>query len=66
MGRDVDAYVQKDITDRVQSHLGDPTVVSDVAARSSAGDFLAILKSPEGVKQAMVVSEILGKPKSMR
>jgi hypothetical protein len=67
MGRDVDKFVKKDIDDRVTSHLGtDASEPHSPFATQSAPALRSILSSPGGIKQAMVVNEILSKPKSLR
>jgi hypothetical protein len=71
MGRDVDAFVKKDIDERVKSHLGSQSSQAVEMAAPSVGDqaatdLLKALKSPEGVRQAILVSEILSRPRALR
>lgn len=71
MGRDVDAFVNMDIAERVKSHLGSQSsspqeIVSTVAGSQEATDLLALLKTKAGVKNAILVNEILSRPRSLR
>ncbi len=71
MGRDVDNFVKKDIDERVRSHLGSqsskPVEMSASDTGSAAAeDILSVLKTPAGVRHAILVNEILSRPKSLR
>ena len=71
MGRDVDAHVKKEIDERVKSHLGSQSsqaveMTGQPVNEYAASDLLKALKSPEGVRQAILVSEILARPKVLR
>ena len=71
MGRDVDAHVKKEIDERVKSHLGSQSsqaveMTGQPVNEYAASDLLKALKSPEGVRQAILVSEILSRPKALR
>ena len=70
MGRDVDAFVQKDMGHHVKSNLGNQSGVAmeDPKAKPliDALVLIAALRSPEGVRQAIVVNEILSRPKALR
>ena len=71
MGRDVDAFVNMDIAERVKSHLGSQSsspqdIVSTVTGSQAATDLLALLKTKSGVKNAILVNEILSTPRSLR
>ena len=71
MGRDVDNFVKKDIDERVKSHLGSqsskPVEMSASDTGSAAAeDILSVLKTPAGVRHAILVNEILARPKSLR
>ena len=71
MGRDVDNFVKKDIDERVKSHLGSQSSkpvemsASDTGS-AAADDILSVLKTPAGVRHAILVNEILSRPKSLR
>ncbi len=64
--------VKNDISDQVRSHLGEdrnkPSAPAAATTHGSAaaGNLLLALRSPEGVKQAILMSEILSKPKALR
>ena len=71
MGRDVDNFVKKDIDERVKSHLGSqsskPVEMSASDTGSAAAeDILSVLRTPAGVRHAILVNEILSRPKSLR
>lgn len=71
MGRDVDKFVKKDIDERVRSHLGSQSSKPvEMSARdtgsAAAADILSILKTPAGVRHAILVNEILSRPRSLR
>ena len=71
MGRDVDNFVKKDIDERVRSHLGSQSSkpvemsASDTGS-AAADDILSVLKTPAGVRHAILVNEILSRPRSLR
>ena len=71
MGRDVDNFVKKDIAERVRSHLGSQSSkpvemsASDTGS-AAADDILSVLKTPAGVRHAILVNEILSRPRSLR
>jgi len=71
MGRDVDNFVKKDIGERVRSHLGSQSSkpvemsASDTGS-AAADDILSVLKTPAGVRHAILVNEILSRPRSLR
>ena len=71
MGRDVDNFVKKDIDERVISHLGSQSSkpvemsASDTGS-AAADDILSVLKTPAGVRHAILVNEILSRPRSLR
>lgn len=71
MGRDVDAHVKKEIDERVKSHLGSQSsqaveMSGKPANEHAATDLLKALKSPEGVRQAIMVHEVLSRPRALR
>lgn len=71
MGRDVDNFVKRDIDERVKSHLGSQSSkpvemsASDTGSVAAEG-ILSVLKTPAGVRHAILVNEILSRPKSLR
>jgi hypothetical protein len=71
MGRDVDNFVKRDIDERVRSHLGSQSSkpvemsASDTGS-AAADDILSVLKTPAGVRHAILVNEILSRPRSLR
>ena len=72
IGKQISDAVKSDINDQVRSHLGDdknkqtaPTAATTHGS-AAAGDLLTALRSPEGVRQAILISEVLGKPKALR
>ncbi len=72
IGKQIGDAVQRDINDQVRSHLGEdknkqaPPAATSTHGSAAAGDLLKALRSPEGVRQAILISEVLGKPKALR
>lgn len=72
IGQQIGDAVKNDISDQVRSHLGEdknkPTAPGAATTHGSAaaGDLLSALRSPQGVRQAIMISEVLGRPKSLR
>ncbi len=72
IGNQIQESVKSDISNQVKSHLGersnpDPTAAAATAHGSvAAADILAALRNPAGVRQAILMSEILSKPKALR
>ena len=72
IGHQIDTSVKNDISDQVRNHLGEgnkPDTTSATATSHgsvAAADLLSALRSPAGVKQAILMSEILSKPKALR
>ena len=72
IGHQIDTSVKNDISDQVRSHLGEgnkPDTTSATATSHGSGaaaDLLSALRSPAGVKQAILMSEILSKPQALR
>ncbi len=72
IGRQPGDAAKKDISDQVRSHLGEdknkPLVPTAATTHGSAaaGDLLLALRSPQGVRQAILISEVLSKPKALR
>ena len=72
IGQQISDSVQHDIDDQVRSHLGvdknkqTTPVAATTHGSVAAGDLLTALRSPQGVRQAILISEVLGKPKALR
>jgi hypothetical protein len=68
----VDEYVDATIVDSVEEHLGDrklemPTMATSSTGTSSAAASVAkMLRNPEGVRNAIIVNEILSRPRPLR
>jgi hypothetical protein len=69
---DVDDFVEAHIVDSVESHLGDhstelPSLTSSGPIQpTSASEFRKLLKSRSGVRQAVLLNEVLKRPSSLR
>lgn len=72
IGNQIEASVKSDIRDQVKNHLGEKSSPDTTSASSTshgsaaAADLLTALRSPGGVRQAILMSEILSKPKALR
>ena len=72
LDHDVDEYVEATIVDSVDNHLGDRATEmpqqTTVRGKQSSGakDVIALLKDPAGVRNAILVNEILSRPRSLR
>ena len=72
IGNQLSDSVKTDINDQVRSHLGEdknqPSAPTAATTHGSvaAGDLLLALRSPQGVRQAILISEVLSKPKALR
>ena len=72
INNDVDEYVDATIVDSVEEHLGDrklemPTMATSSVKTSSAAAAVAkMLRNPEGVRSAIIVNEILSRPRPLR
>jgi len=72
IGNQFSESVKTDISDQVRSHLGEdrdrPSAPAAATTHGSAaaGDLLLALRSPQGVRQAILISEVLSKPKALR
>lgn len=72
IGQQIGDAVKNDISDQVRHHLGEdknkPSAPGAATTHGSvaAGDLLSALRSPQGVRQAIMISEVLGRPKSLR
>ena len=72
IGNQLADSVKADISDQVRSRLGEdknrpsaPTAATTHGS-AAAGDLLSALRSPQGVRQAILISEVLSKPKALR
>ena len=72
--RNVDAAVQTDVTSAVRRDIDD-TVLRDIGTdgttaatinRPAAHPLVQALRNPQGVRQAVILSEILNRPRSLR
>ena len=66
---DVEEYVEATIVDSVEEHLGDRPVVASPSERSrseAAESVVKLLKDPKGVRNAILVNEILSRPAVLR
>ncbi len=69
---DVDEYVDATIVDSVDKHLGNralemPTMASSSTKNSAAAKSIAaMLRSRDGVRNAIIVNEILSRPRPLR
>lgn len=69
---DVDDVVQTHIVDSVESHRGNrltelPALTSSGSTQpTSASEFRKLLKSRSGVRQAVLLNEVLNRPRSLR
>ena len=72
IGNQLSDTIKTDISDQVRSHLGEdknkPSMPTAATTHGSAaaGDLLLALRSPQGVRQAILISEVLSKPKALR
>ena len=62
--RDVESAVQRDIDDAVRRDIGSDRTTS--ASQRPIHPLIQVLRNPEGVRQAVMMTEILNRPKSMR
>lgn len=73
-GNRVDAVVQRDITDAVrqdiqvavQHDLGNRIMAAAPAAEKKPHPLVSILRNPDGVRQAILLNEVLQRPRSVR
>ena len=69
MDHDVKEYVETSIVDSVDSHLGQRSLempASTQKKRPAASPVAALLKNPEGIRNAILVNEILSRPRALR
>jgi hypothetical protein len=72
IGNQISDSVKHDIGDQVRNHLGEdknkPTAptVETTHGSVAAGSLLSALRSPQGVRQAILINEVLSKPKALR
>ncbi len=62
--RDVQSAVQRDIDDAVRRDIGSDRTTS--ASQRPIHPLIQVLRNPEGVRQAVMMAEILNRPKSIR
>ena len=69
---DIEEYVEATIVDNVEEHLGDrdeemPAQTTTRKKSSEAAEAVAaMLRNPEGVRNAILVNEVLARPRSLR
>lgn len=63
--QDVDNAVQRDISDSVQRNIGVDGTFANVQ-RQAVHPLILALRNPDGVRQALLMSEILKRPRSIR
>lgn len=63
--KDIDNSVRRDIDDAVQRDIGADGTLSSIQ-RTPIHPLIQAMRSPGGVKQAIMMAEILGRPKSLR
>ena len=65
LGNRVDAAVQKEITSAVKQDLGTPLAVPALFV-TPVHPLVAVLQNPQGVRQAILLNEVLQRPKALR
>ena len=68
---EVDDWVEVDIVENVEDNLGDrreemPALTRNPVKVTPANSILDVLRSPEGVRQAILVNEVLSRPRALR
>ena len=66
MGNRVDAAVQKEITAAVQHDLGNRIAAAKPPQEQSIHPLVKVLRDPNGIRQAILLNEILQRPKAKR
>lgn len=66
IGNRVDAAVQSDISERVQTDLGKVAVNPSSMGSGSVHPLAKLLRDPSGVRQAVLLNEILKRPRSLQ
>lgn len=66
IGNRVDAAVQSDISERVQTDLGKVEAKPSAMASGTAHPLAKLLRDPNGVRQAVLLNEILKRPRSLQ
>ena len=64
--QNVGATVQRDIGDAVRRDIGVDGTLLVVAQRAPVHPLIQALRNPQGIRQAIMMSEILNRPKSLR
>jgi hypothetical protein len=63
----IEEHVNVEIVDNVQEHLGDRDIAGgQKTGRSAPNEILALLRTPEGMRQAIIANEILSRPRTLR
>ena len=69
LDHDVDEYVEATIIDNVESNLGrrslSPAPTTTTRRNKSAESVVALLKDPVGVRNAILINEILSRPRAL-
>ncbi len=63
--KDVDTAVQRDITDAVRNDIGTDGTLGAVQVQA-VHPLIQALRNPQGVRQAILLNEVLSRPKSLR
>ena len=66
MGNRVDAAVQQEITAAVQHDLGNRIAAAMPAQEPAMHPLIKVLRDPNGIRQAILLNEILQRPKAKR
>ncbi|HIE97292.1 MAG TPA: hypothetical protein EYG03_22170 [Planctomycetes bacterium] len=71
INHDVDEYVDATIVDSVEDHLGSrslemPTMATSKKSSAAATSIAKMLRNPQGVRNAIIVNEILSRPRALR
>ncbi len=66
MGNRVDAAVQKEITAAVQHDLGNRIAAAKPSQEQPMHPLIKVLRDPNGIRQAILLNEILQRPKAKR
>lgn len=64
--KDIAGGVRRDIDDRVQRDMGSDATAIAMQRTEVVHPLMAALRSPQGVRQAVLLTEILNRPKSLR
>lgn len=69
--RDVDEYVEATIVDNVEGHLGNrllemPSGPKPKRGSAAAASIRTMLRNPEGIRNAILINEVLSRPAALR